>query len=224
MSNTKLRMICYFRMGSPSLPVEQDRPAREGVSRCSCGCTFCTSGASGDERHCMCDRPQFGVIRRSLHSSLFMHMMQSEPRCGTKDQRLFLLSYWPSIERLRHEDRCVLIGHCWLSGHREYLSLSLVKSRLTVISGASKCCISPVCFESAGVSCSNSRAVSLGHSASSRSGCTFRMNVAAQAMNLVYTGHVCRRLEATGAVDMDKGEPPIIHCNTGKEMSKLIIN
>ena len=26
---------------------------------------------------------------------------------------------------------------------------------------------------------------------------------------------VCRRLESTGAVDMAKREPPVIHCNTG---------
>ncbi len=50
---TKLRVLFHFRMGSHSLPVEQGRLARPGMSRHLHSCTFCPGRALGDERHCI---------------------------------------------------------------------------------------------------------------------------------------------------------------------------
>ena len=65
----KLRSILHFRMGSHALPVEQCRLDRQAVPRHLRRCTFCTTRAVEDERHCL-DCPSFGDLR-SEHARLF---------------------------------------------------------------------------------------------------------------------------------------------------------
>ncbi len=56
---TKLRSIVHFRVGAHSLPIEQGRVGMPKVPRYRRRCTFCTTGAVGDERHCAFDSPHF---------------------------------------------------------------------------------------------------------------------------------------------------------------------
>ena len=70
LSIKKLRSILHFRMGSHALPVEQGRLDRPAVPRHLRRCTFCTTRAVGDERHCLFDCPHFGGLR-SEHAQLF---------------------------------------------------------------------------------------------------------------------------------------------------------
>ena len=61
------------RNGAHALPVEQgrlDRPAVLAVPRHLRRCTFCTTWAVGDERHCLFGCPHFGGLR-SGHAQLF---------------------------------------------------------------------------------------------------------------------------------------------------------
>ncbi len=53
MSITKLRLLFHFRMGSHSLPVDQNRLARPGVPKHLRSYTFCPGRELGDERHCI---------------------------------------------------------------------------------------------------------------------------------------------------------------------------
>ena len=78
MSITKLRLIFHFRMGSHSLPIEQGRLGRLSVPRHLRRCTFCTTRAVGDERHCIFDCPRFCELRQE-HADLFgdAHAMRS---------------------------------------------------------------------------------------------------------------------------------------------------
>ena len=66
----KVISIFHFRMGSHALPVEQDRLGRLAVPMHLCRCTFCTSQAVLDERHCLFDCPHFGGLRFE-HAQLF---------------------------------------------------------------------------------------------------------------------------------------------------------
>ena len=59
----KLRSILHFRMGLHALPIEQGRLDRSAVPRHLRQCTFCTTRAVGDERHCLFDCPHFGDLR-----------------------------------------------------------------------------------------------------------------------------------------------------------------
>ena len=70
MSITKLRSLFHFRMGSHSLPIEQGRLGRPSVPRYLRRCTFCTTRAVGDERHCIFDCPHFHGLRQQ-HGQLF---------------------------------------------------------------------------------------------------------------------------------------------------------
>ena len=65
MSITKLRLLFHFRMGSHMLPVEQGRLARPCIPRNLRRCTFCTTAALGDERHCVFESPHFWGVRQS---------------------------------------------------------------------------------------------------------------------------------------------------------------
>ena len=51
-------------------PVEQGRLDRPAVPRHLRPCTFCTTRAVGDERHCLFDCPHLGDLR-SEHAQLF---------------------------------------------------------------------------------------------------------------------------------------------------------
>ena len=59
----KLRSILHFRMGSHALPIERGRLDRPAVLRHLRRCTFCTTRAVGDERHCLFDCPHFDDLR-----------------------------------------------------------------------------------------------------------------------------------------------------------------
>ena len=59
MSITELMSLFYFRMGSHCLPIEQDRVEKFSVPRSLRRCTFCTTCAVGDERHCILYFPHF---------------------------------------------------------------------------------------------------------------------------------------------------------------------
>ena len=89
-SINKLRSILHFRMGSHALLVEQGRLGRPTVPRHMRRCTFSTTRAVGDERHCLFDCPHFG---RSENAQLFHEAhgaMRSAP-CGTRIRNLFVL-------------------------------------------------------------------------------------------------------------------------------------
>ncbi len=61
---TKLRSIFRFRVGAPSLPVEQGSIEMPQVPRHLRRCTFCATDAIGDERHCVFDCPHFQGLRQ----------------------------------------------------------------------------------------------------------------------------------------------------------------
>ena len=65
---SRLRLLMQFRMGSHSLPVEQGRLARPAIPRRLRRCTFCDTGAPGDERHLVFDCPHFAHVRRQFQS------------------------------------------------------------------------------------------------------------------------------------------------------------
>ena len=67
---SRLRLLMQFRMGSHSLPVEQGRLARPAIPRHLRRCTFCDTGAPGDERHLVFDCPHlnFAHVRRQFQS------------------------------------------------------------------------------------------------------------------------------------------------------------
>ena len=65
MPMSRLRLLMQFRIGSHSLPVEQGRPA---IPRHLHRCTFCGTGAPGDERHLVFDCPHFAHVRRQFKS------------------------------------------------------------------------------------------------------------------------------------------------------------
>ena len=65
---SRLRLLMQFRMGSHALPVEQGRLARPAIPRHLRRCTFCDTGAPGDERHLVFDCPHFAHVRRQFQS------------------------------------------------------------------------------------------------------------------------------------------------------------
>ncbi|RYE04502.1 MAG: reverse transcriptase family protein [Rickettsiaceae bacterium] len=66
---SRLRLLLQFRMGSHSLPVERGRLARPAIPRHLRRCTFCGTGAPGDERHFVFDCPHFAHVRRQAYQS-----------------------------------------------------------------------------------------------------------------------------------------------------------
>ena len=65
---SRLRLLLQFRMGSHSLPVERGRLARPAIPRHLRRCTFCGTGAPGNERHFVFDCPHFAHVRRQFRS------------------------------------------------------------------------------------------------------------------------------------------------------------
>ena len=65
---SRLQLLLQFRMGSHSLPVERGRLARPAIPRHLRRCTFCGTGAPGDERHFVFDCPHFAHVRRQFRS------------------------------------------------------------------------------------------------------------------------------------------------------------
>ncbi len=70
---TKLRSPVHFRVGTHSLPIEQNRIGmlKEGNAlpkgaKTLGRCTFCFGAAVGDERHCALDCPPFEDLREQL--------------------------------------------------------------------------------------------------------------------------------------------------------------
>ncbi len=68
LSAPQLRAVQRLRLGSHSLPVETGRFAKlDRQDRC---CRFCDSGAVGDEKHLLMERPATDVVRQRF-SCLF---------------------------------------------------------------------------------------------------------------------------------------------------------
>jgi len=65
---SRLRLLIQLCMGSHSLPVEQGRLARPAIPRHLRRCTFCNTGALGNERHLAFDCPHFAHVRRQFRS------------------------------------------------------------------------------------------------------------------------------------------------------------
>ncbi len=63
------------------------------------------------------------AIGSAFQGSLMMRTAPCGHWCGTTTRRLSLLSYWPSVQRPRHQNRFVLMGHCWLNERSKSLSL-----------------------------------------------------------------------------------------------------
>ena len=70
MSITRLRALVQFRVGSHSLPVEQGRFVRPGLSRHLRRCNLCSTRAVGDELHYIFDWSGFDVTS-AQYSILF---------------------------------------------------------------------------------------------------------------------------------------------------------
>ena len=98
-----------------------------GVPRHLRRCTFCTTRAVGDERHCIFDCPRFCELRQE-HADLFGDARAMRSLMWHKDQKsvcaliLAIVPFPPPPppQRPRHEDRSVLIGHCWLNERVEF--------------------------------------------------------------------------------------------------------
>lgn len=92
---------------------------KSGVPRRLRRCTVCTTRAMGDAaaaslpQHCIVDCPRVDHVFRIFMSMRSFLLMPN----GAGRSLMWLclrLCYWPLFQRPKHEDKFVLIGHCWL--------------------------------------------------------------------------------------------------------------
>ncbi len=78
-------------------------------------CTFCTTNAVGEERHCVINWPHFeyfeGLWQQHAEMSHESCLMPCRLSCGTRTRSIHVLLYWPLL---------FLIGLCWLYGRSAF--------------------------------------------------------------------------------------------------------